>query len=121
MQVGSDGKPDGGPGGPGGGGRAAAEVPAKPGDILQPYDTGFGPVTQTVTAGQIFSGAAPLANDVTIRIGAIVAAVSFAGLSGTGLNQVNLNVPQMANGDYDVIAETGGVVSKAGVKLRIQA
>ena len=110
-----------GPGGPGGGGPAAAGVPAKPGDVLQLFGTAFGPVTQAVSAGQIFSGAAPLANLVTVRIGTVVAAVSFAGLSGTGLYQINLTVPQLANGDYDVIAEIGGTTSKAGVKLRIQA
>ncbi len=111
----------GAPGGPGGGGPTVAGVPAKPGDVLQLFGTGFGPVTQTINIGQIFSGAAPLASPITIRVGTVVAVVSFAGLSGTGLYQINLVVPQLANGDYDVTAEIAGVASKAGVKLRIQA
>ncbi len=121
---GGGGMPPGGgtpPGGGGPGGQPQSGTPAKSGDVLQLFGTGFGPLTQNVTAGRIFQGAAPLANPITVRIGTSVAVVSFAGLSATGLYQINLTVPTLANGDYDVIAEIGGVSSKAGAKLRVQA
>jgi uncharacterized protein (TIGR03437 family) len=63
-----------------------------------------------VPAGQVFSGANPLANTVTVTIGGQPSAVDFAGVVAAGLVQIDVHVPSsINNGDSDVIATVGGV------------
>jgi uncharacterized protein (TIGR03437 family) len=59
-------------------------TPAKPGEVIILWGTGFGPANPAVPAGQVFSGANPLANTVTVTIGGQTAAVDFAGVLGAG-------------------------------------
>lgn len=54
-----------------------------------------------------------------IRIGSLEANVSFAGLAGAGLYQFNVEVPELAAGEYTVTAEIGGTTSATAVKLAI--
>jgi uncharacterized protein (TIGR03437 family) len=88
------------PVGPGG-------TPAKPGEIILLYGTGFGP------------GSPSLANPVQVSIGGTNAAVAFAGLAGPGLYQFNVTVPNLPSGDAPVIATIGGVSTK-NVSLTVQ-
>ncbi|MCW5962748.1 MAG: hypothetical protein KIT83_01815 [Bryobacterales bacterium] len=101
-----DGTPAWNPSEPGANGR-----PARPGDILAIYGTGFGPTLPEVPVGQIFSGAAPLANpdEAEVRIGGMPAKVQFIGLSGAGLNQINVVVPDLQAGTHPVELKMGGV------------
>src|SRR5205814_1329016 len=94
-------------------------VAAKPGDILELYGTGFGPTVTPVAAGAVFSGSAPTTNMVTVTIGGVPASVSYSGLVGTGLYQLNATVPPLANGTYPVIATVGEVNTQTGVSLKI--
>jgi uncharacterized protein (TIGR03437 family) len=96
-----------------------ATTPAQPGQVIQLFGTGFGPTNPPVTPGEVFQGAAELANNVVILIGGIAAGVSFAGLAAAGLYQFNITVPNLPAGDHEVIAEIGGVRSKAGAKIRV--
>jgi len=90
-------------------GGALEARPAKPGDIILLFGTGFGPTDPPVPAGEVFTGAADLANEVEIRFGEIRAEVPFAGLSGAGLNQFNVRVPEgLQGGDVQVVAEIAG-------------
>ncbi len=98
-----------------------AATPAKPGDVLQLYGTGFGPTTPTVTPGAIFQGSAPLLSDVIVTISGAAANVSYAGLVGAGLYQINLTVPVLADGDHAVVAQVSGVSTQAGVLLKIKS
>lgn len=94
---------------------------ARPGEVILLYGTGFGPTQPAVPAGQVVSTAAPLANTVTVRIGGTVAEVSFAGLTGAGLYQLNVKVPDtLADGDAAVVAEAGGVRTPDGVFITVQ-
>jgi uncharacterized protein (TIGR03437 family) len=68
-------------------------VAAKAGDIVELFGTGFGPTNPALPAGQLFSGAAPTTNPVTLRNNNVSVTVLFAGLSGAGLYQLNLIVP----------------------------
>jgi uncharacterized protein (TIGR03437 family) len=68
-------------------------APAKPGEVIVLWGTGFGPSNPFVPAGQVFSGANPLANRVAVTIGGQTAAVDFAGIVGAGLVQINVHVP----------------------------
>lgn len=87
-----------------------AAAPAKPGEVIILWGTGFGPATPVVLAGQVFSGANPLANVVTVTISGRPAQVDFAGVVGAGLAQINVHVPSSINdGDAPVVATVGGV------------
>ena len=100
---------------------AVPSRPAKPGDSLLLFGTGFGPTSPPVPAGHVFSGAAPLADRVTIRFGDSEAEVLFAGLSGAGLYQFNIIVPQgVPTGDVPVVAEIAGFQTQAEVYVTIE-
>ncbi|MDX2178691.1 MAG: hypothetical protein SFV18_03795 [Bryobacteraceae bacterium] len=98
-----------------------ASTPAKPGEVLQLYGTGFGPTNPSVEAGVVFQAAYATTNTVTVTIGGVAATVAFAGLSAPGLYQFNVTVPQLANGDHAVVATVSGQTTQSGVLLRVQA
>jgi uncharacterized protein (TIGR03437 family) len=84
-------------------------APASPGEVIILWGTGFGPANPAVPAGQVFSGANPLANTVVATIGGQTAKVDFAGVVGAGLVQINVHVPSsIGNGDAAVVATVGG-------------
>jgi uncharacterized protein (TIGR03437 family) len=83
-------------------GTALATVQAKPGDVVVLYGTGCGPTIPPVPADRVFSGSAQLANPVRATIGGIAATVHYAGMTGAGLCQFNLVVPEVADGDQAV-------------------
>jgi uncharacterized protein (TIGR03437 family) len=86
--------------------------PAKPGETILLYGTGFGPTTPPTPA--------PLANPVQIKIGGMAATVAFAGLVGPGLYQFNVTVPSLPSGDAAVLATIGGVATQKGLAVTIQ-
>jgi len=96
--------------------------PAKPGEIVSLFGTGFGPTTPTTGSGVLLNGAAALANpaQLQVRIGGQSATVQFAGLTGPGLYQVNVTVPAVADGDQPVTAAIGGASTPAGRVLAVQ-
>jgi uncharacterized protein (TIGR03437 family) len=75
-------------------------VAAKPGDSVSLFAVGLGPTNPHVSAGQPFSGAAPLTYQMQLLINGVYLNPSFAGLSGAGLYQVNFKVPaSLGSGD----------------------
>ncbi len=86
--------------------------PAKQGDYVELYLTGLGPTTPPVPAGQVFSTPAPIVNSINVTVGGLAATVSFAGLVSPGLYQVNLIVPNVADGDNQVNVQIGTVASQ---------
>jgi uncharacterized protein (TIGR03437 family) len=92
---------------------------AKSGDVLELYGTGFGPTDPAVTPGQLFSGSAPTTNVVTVTIGGLAAAVSYAGLVAAGLYQINVTVPALPSGDQEVIATINSLRTPSGAFLKI--
>jgi uncharacterized protein (TIGR03437 family) len=99
-----------------------ASAPAKPGEVVLLYGTGFGPTSPVTPTGQTVTAAASLpANSVQIAIGGVAAAVQFAGLTGSGLYQFNVTVPgSLPSGDAPVVATIGGVQTQSGVAITIQ-
>jgi protocatechuate 3,4-dioxygenase beta subunit len=95
-------------------------VPAKPGDVVMLFGTGFGPTLPALPSGEVITAAAPLASPVKIRMDALDAEVQYAGMTSAGLYQFNVRVPELQDGDHAVTAETGGVWTQAFAKLRIQ-
>jgi len=102
----------------------AGASPAKPGDIITLWGTGFGPTNPAYTAGQIVTDVAPVAGTVRVTIGGQDAPVSYAGLSPqsiSGLYQINVQVPAgIADGDQPIVANVNGVTTQDGVTIPIQ-
>lgn len=61
-----------------------------------------------------------LANTVGVTMGGVTAPVTYAGLVGPGLYQLNVTVPTLPNGDALVVATIGGVSTQAGVSVTVQ-
>lgn len=96
---------------------------ARPGETLQVYGTGFGPTTPAVPTTQLASGAPAVNGPVRILIGQTVATVvnGNGNLVGPGLYLFNVTVPAtLADGEYPLVAEIGGISSSPIVYLVVQ-
>ena len=101
----------------------AGATPAKPGEIILLYGTGFGPTDPASPTGQEPTATVPLpANSVRITIGGMAATIDFAGLipGAAGLYQFDVVVPSLPSGDAAVVATIGGVPTQTGVSITIQ-
>jgi uncharacterized protein (TIGR03437 family) len=88
--------------------------PAKPGEAIVLWGSGFGPADPPEASGQVLIGSNPLANPVIVTIGGQQAAVQFDGLVGAGLVQINVQVPvSIGNGDAPVLASVGDASTQA--------
>ncbi|MBV8817022.1 MAG: IPT/TIG domain-containing protein, partial [Acidobacteriaceae bacterium] len=80
-------------------------TPAKPGEVVILYADGLGPTSVPVVAGsEAQSGT--LSPVPAVTIGGLPATVQFAGLTGAGLFQLNVVVPQDAPSGDNVVALT---------------
>jgi len=100
-------------------------APARPGDVVTLWGTGFGPTSPTapvgaeIPTGTLYNTASP----VTVTVGGKTAVVYGAVLSPgyAGLYQVAIQIPpSLGNGDYPVIATVNGAQSPAGVSITVQ-
>jgi uncharacterized protein (TIGR03437 family) len=92
--------------------------PARPGETLQLFGTGFGDTSPHQNANQLVNPS-PLTNTVTATVCGQPATVRYGGLVGPGLNQINLVVPDGAAGNCAVQIFAGGVGTQTGVILLI--
>ena len=97
-------------------------TPAKPGETIVLYGTGFGVTQPPIPATSLVTSALPLANqqDLRVRIGGVDAQAAFAGLVAPGLYQFNVVVPNVPDGDQLVTAELRGLATQAGLLVSIQ-
>ena len=90
-------------------------VPAKPGDVIILWGTGFGPTSPAAPVGvQVPPNAYPTANPVTVTVGGTNATVFGAALAPgfAGLYQVAIQIPSSApDGDLPVVATVNGAQS----------
>jgi uncharacterized protein (TIGR03437 family) len=102
----------------------ATTAPAKPGDVLILWGTGFGPTTPPVAAGiQVPGDKIYNSSPVTIKLGTTDAPVFGAALSPgfAGLYQIAIQVPaSLADGDYAIKATVSGASSPDGVILSVK-
>jgi uncharacterized protein (TIGR03437 family) len=95
-------------------------TPAKPGEILVLYGTGFGPTTPPIPPGIETdpTGSVLYKINATVTLGGINCPVVFAGL-GPGLSQVyqfDITVPSsLPAGDHPLIATVNGAQSVSGL------
>ena len=99
-------------------------VPAKPGDVIILWGTGFGPSNPPAPAGvQVPVGAFPTANPVTVTVGNQNATVFGAALAPgfAALYQVAIQIPaSLADGDYPVVAAAGGQSSPSAATITVK-
>jgi uncharacterized protein (TIGR03437 family) len=96
-------------------------TPARIGEVVTIWGTGFGPSNPPSPAGQVVAQAADLANAVTVRIAGVRATVRWAGISSAGLCQMDVVVPTgTADGDWPVVAEVGGVQSQSRALITVR-
>jgi uncharacterized protein (TIGR03437 family) len=105
----------------------AGASPAKPGDIVSLFGTGFGDTSASPQPGALASGTATLTNPVTVTIGGTTLAstdVLYAGLSPgsiNGLYQFNVRIPAgTGSGNVPVSISIGGATTQAGATIPIQ-
>jgi uncharacterized protein (TIGR03437 family) len=103
----------------------ATTVPAKPGDVLILWGTGFGPTSPAAPVGAEVPSTATysVTNNVTVTVGGISATVYGTALAPgfAGLYQVAIQVPPSApNGDLPIVASVGGVFSPSSALLTVQ-
>lgn len=100
-------------------------TPAKPGETIAIYGTGFGP-TNPATDGMVLASPASLAAVPTVMVGGSAAVVMFSGLSAAGLNQINVTLPALPAGstgvvDVPVVGTVGAWNTQTGLFLSMQS
>jgi uncharacterized protein (TIGR03437 family) len=101
--------------------------PAKPGDWIILYGTGFGPTQPVYQAGELVKGPAPLRDPFTITVGGAALRsddILYAGLapgSISGLYQFNVRIPDNASaGDVLVGVTVSNVPSPNGATIPVR-
>lgn len=96
--------------------------PAKPGDVIQIFGTGFGLTSPVTVADEVVPVPAPLSAsaNLNIRLGTTPATVEYAGLIGPGLYQFNLRIPSVTDGDQRLLVDLSNVSMQQEVYLTIQ-
>lgn len=97
-------------------------TPYNAGETMVLYGTGFGATTTAPPVGQLLTAAIPLATLPTVTVGGQPATVSFAGLVGPGLYQLNVVLPSGTSaGQTGSVAEVPVVATAGGVQTQAKA
>jgi uncharacterized protein (TIGR03437 family) len=101
--------------------------PARPGDLIILYGTGFGLTVPAFQTGEIADRTALLRDPVTVSIGGVLLRpehVLYAGLapgSISGLYQFNLRVPEIGRqGNLPVVVVVGGSRTQMGITIPVR-
>jgi uncharacterized protein (TIGR03437 family) len=98
-----------------------ASTPAKPGEIITIWGTGFGRTDPAVPNGEIPGGVLRLVATPIVTIGGATAEVTFAGLSGPGVYQFNVRVPEvLSDGDQPVFIQVEGSRTQENAFITVQ-
>ncbi|MCC7174759.1 MAG: hypothetical protein IT159_06145 [Bryobacterales bacterium] len=98
----------------------AVTRPVAPGGIVLLFGTGFGQTNPPAVAGQVSPEVSPLARPPLVRIGGVEAVVKWAGLISPGLYQLNVVVPDVADGDQPVEAEAESFRTQGNAYLTVK-
>ncbi|HTS67187.1 MAG TPA: IPT/TIG domain-containing protein [Candidatus Acidoferrales bacterium] len=95
-------------------------TPARPGETIILYGTGFGPTTPPLSAGYLVTRPAPLLNQATARIGGLDVVVAWAGMAQAGVYQFNVTIPaSVPDGDAVLVIQTGGSSTQDSAYLAV--
>jgi uncharacterized protein (TIGR03118 family) len=96
-------------------------TPAKPGETISLYGSGFGATNPAIPDGRLLTKALPLVTPPTITIGGTGVQPWFAGLSGPGEYMFRVTVPATAtDGDIAVSAQLGALTTQANLVIAVQ-
>ncbi len=100
-------------------------IPAKPGDVIILWGTGFGPTSPAAPVGVVTPSSSTYltANTVSVSVGGVSATVYGAALAPgfAALYQVAIQIPpSLTSGDYQVTAAVNGVQSPSGALITVQ-
>ena len=96
-------------------------TPAKPGETVVLFGTGFGGTTPSFPSGQLVTAPLNLALPAFVLINNQPVEVDFEGLVSAGLDQLNVRIPDNAqDGDLSIVALVGGASSPAGAVIAVQ-
>jgi uncharacterized protein (TIGR03437 family) len=102
--------------------------PARPGEVITLYGTGFGNTDPVWRAGELPTAAASLIEPFTVSIGGTMLPASdilYAGLSPQSISalfQFNVRVPASApDGDLTVVITISGVSTQAGATIPVRS
>jgi uncharacterized protein (TIGR03437 family) len=96
-------------------------TPAAAGETIILYGTGFGPTNPAAPEGQLITTAQPQAATPTVTFNGTGGHVIFAGLTASGLVQINVVVPTSApSGDVAVLALVGTQASQSTAVIAVQ-
>jgi uncharacterized protein (TIGR03437 family) len=100
----------------------ATSTPARPGEIVVLYGTGFGPTNPATPAGVLVTTPAEIdKSQLTVLVGNTQAQALFAGVVQAGLWQLNVQLPDnLPDGDVPVVATVNGVRTQDNAFLTIQ-
>lgn len=109
------------------GGLVSDARPARPGDVVQLYGTGFGMTAPLYQAGEILSVRAPLRSSFGVSIGGTelsLADLLYVGLTPgwiSGLYQFAVRLPtSISNGDVPVVVRIGGLATPEGATIPVR-
>jgi uncharacterized protein (TIGR03437 family) len=95
-------------------------TPAKPGETVVLYATGFGTTSAPIVTGSMTQSGS-LSPLPVITVGGLTAMVQFAGLVAPGEFQFNVVLPvSLADGDQPIAATYGGLTTQVGTLITIQ-
>jgi len=95
--------------------------PAKPGESVILYGSGFGQTMPESVIGRIPTSAATLSTPFALRIGTVTVTLDYAGRSGfVGVYQFNIRIPDLPDGEYELVGELDGVRTSSGRFIAIQ-
>jgi uncharacterized protein (TIGR03437 family) len=103
-------------------GTSSTTQAAKPGDTIILYGANFGPTRPPLPPGREVTELSPLEDPPTATIGGMNAIVRYGGGAPNliGTYQFNLVVPDVPNGDHEVVVTTGGVRTQANAFITVQ-
>ena len=95
--------------------------PAVPGEVIEIYGTGFGPTDPAAPTAQLVSEADPLSSPVSVTVGGVSASVQWAGIVSSGLDQLNVQIPNVPAGDQPVPVTISGFQGATNAFLTVAA
>jgi uncharacterized protein (TIGR03437 family) len=93
-------------------------TPAKSGEVIELYGTGFGASNPKIDFSKLFSTAAPVAQAVSATVGGATAKIDGF-LVAPGVYQFNVTIPDLPAGDAAVVLSIAGLKTQAGLSVAI--
>jgi uncharacterized protein (TIGR03118 family) len=96
-------------------------TPAKPGEVISIYGTGFGETDPPIANGELPTSISLLAATPLVTIANATADAGFSGLTAAGLYQFNVTIPDgTPDGDNPVAIQVGGFNTQDNALIAVQ-